>query len=152
MLLTNATMSFILAIEMVLDISLCFFQKTFQCNLFLNFFWYVQPNKDSLKIMSHSKGEGWKNYKAFSILRQMIHVSKSEVWEKGTEILLFRTTPFLSRIISLHLYRYLSQTSVRIILDCIYVFQDPRCIVSQDDFHHKILNWSTPPPFNHTYK
>ena len=26
---------------------------------------------------------------------------------------------------------------------CINVFLDPQCIISQEDFQHKILNWST---------
>ena len=29
------------------------------------------------------------------------------------------------------------------LLDCITVFLDPQCIVSQEDLQHKILNWST---------
>ena len=29
------------------------------------------------------------------------------------------------------------------LLDCITVFLDPQCIVSQKDLQHKILNWST---------
>ena len=28
-------------------------------------------------------------------------------------------------------------------MDCINVFLDPKCIIGQEDFQHKILNWST---------
>ena len=30
-------------------------------------------------------------------------------------------------------------TSVRLILDCINVFLDPQCIITQEDFQHKTL-------------
>ena len=43
------------------------------------------------------------------------------------------------------LYRYIYivifVNIIRIILDCINVFLDPQCIVSQEDFQHKTLNW-----------
>ena len=49
---------------------------------------------------------------------------------------------FLTRLyFKTELYRYLWQTSVRIILDCINLFLDSHCIVSQEDFQNKILNW-----------
>ena len=59
-LLTNAIKNSILAVTMVLQTSLCFsFQKTFQCNLFHSLFWYLQSNKNSLKIFwrHHFKAE-----------------------------------------------------------------------------------------------
>ena len=51
---------------------------------------------------------------------------------------------FLARhYVKAELYRYIYIVSVRIILDCISVFLDPQCIVSQEDFQHKTLNRST---------
>ena len=53
--LTNATRSSILAVAMVLNTSLCLFRKISSATCFMIL--YVQSNKDSLKIMSRSKGE-----------------------------------------------------------------------------------------------
>ena len=46
--------------------------------------------------------------------------------------------------VELHRYIYIV-ISGKHLLDCISVYLDPRCIVSLEDFQHKILNWSTLP-------
>ena len=92
-LLTNDRKSSVLASAMVLDTSLLF-QKTFQCSLSQNLFYYVLSNKDSLKIISRSKGEVWWRYKNLSILGQWIQDVESEVWRKSTDIFRSHTTSF----------------------------------------------------------
>ena len=97
----------------------------------------MQSNKDYLKIMSRERDD--KNMKI------------CQVWGRGFTSLSQKYEErvwkffFLARHKQNYIVTFISLSLVNICQNymCLYVFLDPQCIVSQEDFQHKILNWST---------
>ena len=109
-----------------------------------NLFQHVQSNKDSLIKVERFKG------------REMIKIWKLVNFREGNSCRWVRSTdkeygnfPFSHDIILKQNYIVIF-TSLSLInicqnyigLDCINVSLDPQCIVSQEDFQHKIVIWS----------
>ena len=107
--------------------------------MFHNLFSYVQSNKDYLKKISRSKGEGLWKYENWLILGQGIHVAE---WSLKKE---YGNFPFSHDIILKQNYivKFISLSLVNTCQNYIRLFLDLQFIVNQEKFQHKILNWWT---------